>query len=141
MLYLDTSLLVAALTNETNTARVQVWLSDQQPAQMAISDWVVTEFSGALSNQVRRGLLTPSQRSKCLAFFNGLAENSFNVLPVSKLNFYTAARFADQYSTGLRSGDALHLAIASEHGAELYSLDRHLVSAAEALGVSAVLFD
>lgn len=53
-------------------------------------------------------------------------------LPVSRLEFQLAARFADQHSTGLRSGDALHLAIASSHGARLCSLDQVRVTAAEA---------
>lgn len=139
MLYLDTSLLVAAFTNEVRTREMQDWLAAQPPEQLAISDWVITEFSGALSLKVRAGHLSPAQRAEVLAAFTAMADASFTVLPVSRLEFQMAARFADQYSTGLCAGDALHLAVASTHGARLCSLDQVLASAAEALGVSAVL--
>jgi len=139
MLYLDTSLLVAALTNEPRTAEIQYWLTAQPIETLFISDWVVTEFSSALSLKVRTGQLTPAHRADALAAFTSLAEQSLSVLPLSRQNFRTAAHFADQYATGLRSGDALHLAIAADHGIRLATLDQVLVQAAESLGVSAIL--
>lgn len=137
MYYLDTSLLVAALTNEPRTFEMQKWLAAQPPEELAISDWVVTEFSGALSVKVRTGQLTAMHRADALAVFVSLTQASFALLSVSRLDFQTAARFADQYATGLRAGDALHLAIAANHGARMYSLDHQLVQAAQSLGVSA----
>jgi len=138
--YLDTSLLVAALTREPRTERAQKWLSAQPLQALSISDWVITEFSAALSLKVRMKQLRPVHRADALAAFTALAEESLSVLPLSRLDFRTAARFADQHGRGLRAGDALHLAVAANHGTRLLSLDRTQVEAAKALGVSASLF-
>jgi len=136
MLYLDTSLLVAAVANEPATERVQLWLSEQNPDDLAISDWVVTEFSSALSIKVRTGALTVQHRAAALTLFNRLVAESFQTLPVQGSHFRIAARFADDHSQGLRAGDALHLAIAGERGATLCTLDRRLAEAGLAMGIA-----
>lgn len=138
-LYLDTSLLVAALTKERETARMQAWLGEQQPADLAISGWVVTEFSSALSIKLRVGHIDLAHRAEALAMFTRLCTESFTVLPIAAVQFQTAARFADQYALGLRAGDAFHLAICADHGATLCTLDRPLARAAEALGIVTML--
>ena len=50
-----------------------------------------------------------------------------------------AARITDQYRLGLRAGDALHLAICTDHGATLCTLDRRLGEAGAALGVKTMV--
>ncbi|NGN40071.1 type II toxin-antitoxin system VapC family toxin [Mesorhizobium sp. CGMCC 1.15528] len=139
MLYVDTSVLVAALTKEARTDEIQSWLSQQDPNELAISDWVITEFSSALSIKLRTDQLLAEHRATALAAFVQLVSNSFNMLPVSGAQFRAAARFADQYMLGLRAGDALHLAVAADNGATVVTLDKRLAEAGLPLGVKTKL--
>src|SRR6266849_10951755 len=139
MLYLDTSLLVAVLTNEAETERMRHWLGQQPVDDLAVSDWVATEFSSALSIKLRTGQIGAAHRADALALFTRLGTDSLTIVAVSRLQFRTAARFVDQYELGLRAGDALHLAICADHGATLCTLDRRLSEAGPALGVKTML--
>lgn len=138
MLYLDTSILVCALTNEARTAEVQNWIAQQEPSRLTISDWVVTEVSSAFSIKLRTGQLTPTQRAASLAQFTQLATDTFHMLPFEPAAFRSAARFCNQDVLNLRAGDALHVALCAVHGATLCTLDKRLGQAAPQLGVACI---
>lgn len=138
-LYLDTSVLVAALTSESATDRVQTWLDRQTPGTLNISDWVLTEVASALSLKIRTGQISVEHRARALTQFTRLAVQSLFTLPVQSVHFHTAARFTDQATLGLRAADALHLAIAADHGLTLATLDQTLARAGIALGLETTL--
>jgi len=72
---------------------------------LAISDWVTTEFSAALSIKVRMGAIDAIERAEVLSAFEGLAALSLRVLPVESAQFRLAARLANQSALGLRAGE------------------------------------
>ena len=139
MIYLDTSLIVAAATAELSTARAQAWLIENDAEDLVTSAWTVTEFSSALALKMRTKHLSVEQRALAMAAFHELLRESLAVVQVQTSHFHTAAEYVNQHELGLRSGDALHLAVASGLGATLCTLDQRLARIGTALSVPTIL--
>jgi uncharacterized protein len=70
------------------------------------------------------------------AKFETMVERSFDLLLPSRNDFSLAKQHLARFETGLRAGDALHLAIAGNHRARaIYSLDKKLLRAGQMLGL------
>ena len=85
--------------------------------------------------KLRTRQLSAEQRADAFAIFHRLTADSLITVPVGSAHFQASARFVDRYELGLRSGDALHLAIASDQGATVVTLDKTMAKAGPILGV------
>jgi hypothetical protein len=132
--YVDTSVFVAAFTQEQHTPRAERWLTSG--SDFAISDWTITEISSALAMKLRVGSVDLETRATALEAFAELIRDSLTLLPVESKHFREAARFAERHELGLRAPDALHLAIAADSGATLVTLDRRMAKMGRKLGVA-----
>jgi predicted nucleic acid-binding protein len=111
MLYVDTSVLVALLSNEAKTADVLKWY-DACTDELVCAAWCVTEFASALGIKQRTGQLTASQAQIAWVQFERICANDLQLLPVETMSFHEAAMMTMDAAAGLRPGDALHLACA-----------------------------
>ncbi len=139
MLYVDSSLVVSLVAVEPSTGAAQQWLAEQSGEQLAISDWVVTEVAAALSMIQRVRGLDDVGRQRAPRNLLDLIDAAFLVLPVSRRPFRAAADMCGRADLRLRSGDALHLAVAAEVNARLITRDVAQARAAEALGLASRL--
>ncbi len=106
--------------------------------ELVISHWTRVEFSSLLAREVRMGSLDRQAARDADAQFETVVRESFVVLLPNADDFSLAKAYLGNYETGLRAGDALHLAIARNHGAKtIYSLDKTLLKAGKLLGVPA----
>jgi len=136
MIYFDTSFLVPLVLPEATSERIAAFV-DQLPAdRLTVSHWTRVEFASVIAREVRMGGLDASAAARADARFEAMVRDSFAVLSPTAADFDLARRYLIRFETGLRAGDALHLAIASNHGAEtLYSLDQILVRAGAILSL------
>lgn len=137
-IYLDTSVLVALWSNEPMTFSAQKWMSQQRTENLSISRWCITEFSAAMAGKLQTGSITELERAEALAAFGSAVRRSFSVLEVDQHAFQRAAIFANQANLRVRSGDALHLAIAAGESLPILTFDLRMQTAAQALGIGIV---
>jgi predicted nucleic acid-binding protein len=136
VIYLDTSALVALLTNEPATAKVSAWFADNA-LPLVSGDWCAVEFASALAAKQRAKQLRAVHVKAAHAAFETLCDGGLQLVPVSRAAFYKAAALCKPADTGLRAGDALHLAVALDAGCTaLAGLDAVVNSSAQVLGLT-----
>jgi len=135
MIYVDTSVIVALLTVEPRTQDVITWYAGLRDAPTC-SDWLLTEFSSALSIKLRTGQITEANAKRVRKEFESLTEGGIRVVQVSRDAFRHAAEMVKLHDHSLRAGDSLHLAVALELGAShMATLDRTLTENAKRKGM------
>lgn len=101
------------------------------------SDWIPTEFSSALSIKVWRTEISARQARAAWRGLDGFCASGLRLLPVSRMAFAEAAGLARTATSGLRPGDALHMAMALEAGAGgIATADDSLAKNARARGLA-----
>lgn len=133
--YLDTCVVIALLTAEDHSERAESWVEQHSGQDLAVSDWVTAEVSAGLAAKFRLGQIDEAVQDDARAAYGDLRRQSLSRLAVKTRHFTQAARLADVAAAGLRAGDALHLAVAVDHGAALVTLDKTFALACDRLNL------
>ena len=136
MLYFDTSFLAPLVLPEATSDEVTAFISGLPVEEFAVNHWTRVEFSSLITREVRIGGLNAETARRIDARFEAIMDESFAVFLPDSDDFSRARCYLGRFETGLRAGDALHLAIAANrHAAAIYSLDKTLLRAGEILGL------
>jgi uncharacterized protein len=136
LIYLDTSFLAPFYIHEATSISVETILLNIPTNELAISDWTIVEFASLLARRVRMGDLSSELMETVVRLFREDAAQSYTVFTLTTADFVLATELLLQWETGLRAGDALHLAIARNRRVNnMLSLDRGLINAAQRLSI------
>ena len=138
MLFFDTSFLAPLILTESTSDAIEAFVTELPAGELYVSQWTRVEFASLISREVRMGGLAQADALLAIGQFEELVSDSFQVLVPNAADYELAKDFVQHFATKLRAGDALHLAIASNHGAEvIYTLDHGILAAAKILNVHA----
>lgn len=138
--YVDTSVLVALCVNEPKSEEVSRWYGKSKD-QLVSSVWCVTEFASALGIKQRTKQITMEQAQVAWQNFQRLCANDLTLLSPDAEIFHQAALLTLDATTGLRAGDALHLASALQANAKrMATLDELLARNAKQRKIKIVVF-
>jgi predicted nucleic acid-binding protein len=134
MLYLDTSFVAPLVIAEDTSNAVEAFVLKLKPGELATSLWTQVELASLVSRKIRMGELSTAEAEAVRRELDRMLSESFELLVPSAADFAAAAKYLEVPKTGLRAGDALHLAIAANHGArKILTLDMGFIDAGKQL--------
>ena len=134
MLYFDTSFHAPLVLPESTSDKIAAFVRRLPVEELTVSHWTRVEFSSLIARDVRMSVVDAAAGARADARFEAMVDASFAVLLPSADDFGLAKRYLGKFNTGLRAGDALHLAIAgNRQAAAIYSLDKGLLMAGRLL--------
>lgn len=133
--YLDTSVVIALLTNDTQTSRAETYLQ-ANPAELVVSDLGAAEFASAMARRVCTGELGKSEARAAFILLDNWSIHAFRRVDTTTTDIKLAENFLRRLDLTLRTADAIHLAIAYRLGVALVTFDNKMATAAPALGIA-----
>jgi uncharacterized protein len=134
--YFDTSFLTPLVRLEPTTKEVEKFLRKQPQGELSTSHWARVEFCSGIARDVRMKAMTTGEAAVAITDFESKISPGFSLLPITGHDCELARDYLQHYETGLRAGDALHLAIARNNNAQaIYSLDDKMIRAGKLLGL------
>lgn len=140
-IYIDSSIWIALLAQEASAERLAQWLGNEE-GKLFTALWTRTELASALSIKARRGELSQKQVTLLLREFEQWVTSGVQLLNIDNRDFAHAAELCARVKTGLRSGDALHLTVASRHQTtHVATLDQDMGKNALEMGMQILKYD
>jgi uncharacterized protein len=134
--YADTCLLVSLFLRDSGTDAALAWLSESASQRIMASHWSLTEFSSAASTLARQKSITPKLHAESMRRFRSFAAQRLTLEPPLLADFERASAMVEHCATGLRAGDAVHLALCARLSATLCTADKVMVKAAKSFSVA-----
>jgi len=140
-IYMDSSVWIALLAQEASAERLTQWLDDEK-GQLFTALWTRTELASALSIKARRGEFSHKQVVQLLLEFEQWVATGVQLLNIDNRDFAHAAGLCAKVKAKLRSGDALHLAVALRHQmTHVATLDQDMRQNALEMGLQVLKYD
>ena len=129
-------MLLSLLLGDSGYTDSERWLINQGDQTLWISHWVLLEVAGVIATCVRRGQLTAEQAQTIGSEFESFRQERLTLIEPRGTDFLQARQWLERcLHLPLRSGDALHLALAQRQQLTVVSADRALARCAESLGL------
>jgi uncharacterized protein len=136
MIYFDTSFIAPAFIEEQKSEWVTSKLQTLADEKLTLSQWGHVEFASLIARRVRMKEISASDAAFILHSFEEVATDSFTILIPTVMDFNLASSLLQCPCTGLRAGDALHLAIAKNHNVKTFcTLDKEFIKAIKQLNI------
>ena len=134
MIYLDTSILIPLVIVEPSSDSIEALVQKIRPGDLTTSTWTQIEMASAIARKLRMGEFSASDASAVRLKFAQVLKEYFLILLPTSADYSLAAQYLEIPKTGLRAGDAFHLAIAANHHAKkILTLDKIFIKVGKQL--------
>ena len=140
MIYLDTSIVAPLYWAEKLSDRVEELVLSE--TELGLSQLVQVELVSALSRRVRTREIPQDDATAIVENFQTDIDSGFYTrVTLETIHYHLAREWISQFTTPLRTLDALHLAVASQNNIRLVTADVALATSAQFLGVDILLLE
>ena len=134
MIYVDTSFIAPLAIVEDSSEAVEEIIGRVKQGDLATSLWTKIELASIVARKVRMGDYADDKARAIRLEFLEILDESFHVITPTAADYALATQYLEIPKTGLRSGDAFHLAIAANHHAKkILTLDKTFIKVGKQL--------